>query len=539
MGIFRVFTRKTSMKSTSQVNILIVDDRPANLMALAETLAPLGQNVVKATSGEEALKHLLKQEFAVVLLDVQMPTMDGFELAKIIHSRPATSHTPILFITAISREEIYVLKGYSVGAVDYLVKPIVPEILLGKVAIFIDLFNKNNELKQQSELLRSANHELQEKEQEISRINHQKELILNAVGEGIYGIDSQGQTTFLNPAAAKMLGYTPEEVIGKPECLILTSEVMKNQNNASPSPICACLQDGSVHYNYEGKFQRKDGSCFPVEYISTPVLEEGKVVGAVINFKDITERRSIEQMKENFISFASHELRSPLTVIRGYLKLLTIETFAKNPEKANRMLEIALDSTQRMIQLVNDLLDVQRLSAGKFILNKKLCMADDLMQQAIDDVQILADKSEVILKVEPVSVEIWADANAIDLTLTNLLSNAIKFSPAKATVCLSAEVISDLEKLPRSRSVQSKIALPCLLFRIEDQGRGIPPEKLDIIFERFQQIHVSDSREKKGTGLGLAICQSVVQQHDGFIWAESILGQGSIFYFTLPLIDVP
>ncbi len=524
------------MQSTSQVNILIVDDRPANLMAVAETLAPLGQNIVKASSGEEALKYLLQQEFAVILLDVQMPTMDGFELAKIIHSRPATCHTPILFITAISREEMYVLKGYSVGAVDYLLKPIVPEILLAKVAIFIDLFNKNTELKQQTEKLRALNQALQEKEQEIRRINHQKELILNAVGEGIYGVDCQGQTTFLNPAAAQMLGYIPEEVIGKPECLILHTDFINNQNQASVCPICASLQDGSVHYNYDGQFQRKDGSCFPVEYISTPVLEQGKIVGAVITFKDITERRSIEQMKENFISFASHELRNPLILIHGPLDLLIRGTFDQQPEKAKQMLEFALQGTERMMELVNDILNIQRLNAGKFILNKKLCIASDLIQQAISDVQSLADQSEVMLKVDPVLVEIWADPNAIDLTLTNLLSNAIKFSPPHTTVCLSAEVIESPEGFPLL--FQSKISLPCLLFRIEDQGRGIPADKLEIIFERFQQIDMSNSREKRGSGLGLAICKSVVQQHDGFIWAESILDQGSIFYFTLPLIDM-
>lgn len=520
------------MKSTSQVNILIVDDRPANLMALAETLAPLGQNVVKANSGEEALKHLLQQEFAVILLDVQMPTMDGFDLAKIIHSRPASSDTPILFITAISREEMYVLKGYLVGAVDYLLKPIVPEILLAKVVIFIELFKKKEELKQQAEQLQAANKYLQEKEQEISRINHQKELILNAVGEGIYGVDSQGQTTFLNPAAAKMLGYTSEELIGKSECLILHTDFIRNENHGLLCPSCASLQDGSVH-NDEGQFQRKDGYSFPVEYISTPVLEQGKIVGVVITFKDITERRNIEQMKENFISFASHELRNPLTVILSSLKLLSIGIYAQNPEKAQRMLELALEETERMIQLVKDLLDVQRLTAGKFILNTKLCLASDLMQQAIHDVQSLADKSEVILKVDPVSVQVSADPKAIDLTLTNLLSNAIKFSPPHATVYLSAEVIESRERLPPR--FQSKISLPCLLFRIEDQGRGIPSDKLEIIFERFQQINVSDASEKKGSGLGLAICKSVVEQHGGLIWAESVLDQGSLFYFTLPI----
>lgn len=167
-------------------------------------------------------------------------------------------------------------------------------------------------------------------------------------------------------------------------------------------------------------------------------------------------------------------------------------------------------------------------AAGKFILNKKLCMVSELMQQVLDDVQSLVDKSEVILTVDPVSV----DPNAIELTLTLTRSSF----PHHATVCLSAEVMESPETW--ARSCQLKISLPCLLFRIKDQGRGIPVDKLDIIFERFQQIQVSDSSQKKGSRLGLAICKSVVLQHDGVIWAQSILGQGSTFYFTLPLIDV-
>ncbi|MBD2482116.1 response regulator [Planktothrix sp. FACHB-1365] len=523
------------MNNTSQVNILIVDDRPANLMAIAETLAPLGHNIVKASSGEEALKHLLQQEFAVILLDVQMPTMDGFDLATIIHSRPATCHTPILFITAINRDERYVLKGYSVGAVDYLLKPIIPEILLAKVSVFIDLFNKTTELKYRAEQLRIANQALQEKEQEIRRINHHHQLILDSVGEGIYGVDPQGQTTFLNPAATQMLGYTLEEVIGKQECLILHPDFKTNDESDSLCPICASLKDGSVHYSSESEFQRKDGSCFPVEYMSTPVLEKGKIVGAVITFKDITERLSIEEMKENFISFASHELRNPLIMIHGPLDLILRGTFDQQPEKVKQMLELALKGTERMMQLVNDILNIQRLNSGRFILNKNLCIASDLMQEAIHDVQSFADQSEVSLNVDPVSIQFWADPYAINLTLTNLVNNAIKFSPPHTTVYLSAEVIETPERFPLS--FQSKISFPCLLFTIKDQGRGIPTDKLEIIFERFQQIDMSGSRQKQGSGLGLAICKSVVEQHGGLIWAESVLNQGSIFYFTLPLID--
>lgn len=523
------------MKNISQVNILIVDDRSANLMALAETLAPLEQNVVMANSGEEALKHLLKQEFAVILLDVQMPTMDGFELAKIIHSRPATCHTPIVFITAISREQIYILQGYSVGAVDYLVKPIIPEILLSKVAFFIDLFNKNLELKKQAKQLQAANKALEEKQQEVAQVNHQKELILNAVGEGIYGVNSQGETTFLNPAASKMLGYTLAEVMGKHECLILHPQLINNGNFAANCLICASLQDGCIHFNYDGEFQRKDGSYFPVEYISMPMVEKGKIVGAVITFKDITERRNLEKMQEDFIAIASHELRNPVTLIYGNLDLLHRVNYDQKPEKAKKMLESAFHAADRLFKLTKNILDIQRLSTGKFILNKQLCLVADLIQQAINDVQSLAEKSEITLKFEPVFIQVLADANAIIQVITNLISNAIKFSITNTIISLSAEVIENQDKLPRSFPHQ--ISLPCLLFKCEDHGRGIPPDKLDIIFERFQQLDVSDAQSKGGSGLGLAICKSIVQQHDGFIWAESILGQGSIFYFILPLME--
>ncbi len=521
------------MKNVTKVNILIVDDQPANLMALAETLAPLSQNIITALSGEEALKHLLKQDFAVILLDVQMPTMDGFELAKIIHSRPATCHTPIVFITAISREQIYILQGYSVGAIDYLVKPIIPEILISKVTCFIDLFNKNLALKEQTKQLQAANIALQEKQEEISRINHQKELILNAVGEGIYGVNSQGETTFLNPAASKMLGYTLEEVMGKPECLILHPDLIHNDNISGKCPICTSLKDGCIHCDYEAKFQRKDGSYFPVEYISMPVVEKGKIIGAVITFKDITERCNLEKMKEDFIAIASHELRNPVTLIYGNLELLNRVNYQEKPEKAKKMLDAALQASNRLLKLTKNILDIQRLNTGKFILNKQICIVFDLMQQAINDVQSLADQYKIILKFEPVYTPVWADANALVQVITNLLSNAIKFSLPNTIVYLSAEVITNPDRVPQSCHTQ--LSLPSLLFKIEDQGRGIPPDKLEIIFERFQQLDVADARAKGGSGLGLAICKSIIKQHDGFIWVESILEQGSIFYFTLPL----
>jgi signal transduction histidine kinase len=170
------------------------------------------------------------------------------------------------------------------------------------------------------------------------------------------------------------------------------------------------------------------------------------------------------------------------------------------------------------VRLTNDILDVQRIESGKVTMKKKVCYVADLITQAIDVMQAMADKAGVTLAMGSVSACLWVDSDRIMQTLTNLLSNAIKFSPPGATVWLKAE---EQEKY--------------VLFQVKDQGRGIPSDKLESIFERFQQVDTSDARNHEGTGLGLAICRSIVQQHDGQIWVESALGEGSTFYFTLPL----
>jgi signal transduction histidine kinase len=265
-------------------------------------------------------------------------------------------------------------------------------------------------------------------------------------------------------------------------------------------------------------FQRKNGSIFPVEYICTPIREQGEIVGVVIAFKDITERQMVERMKDEFVSVVSHELRTPLTSIHGALRMLSSGLLDNQPAKGKRLLDIAVDSTDRLVRLTNDILDVQRIESGKVTMKKKVCYVADLITQAIDVMQAMADKAGVTLAMGSVSACLWVDSDRIMQTLTNLLSNAIKFSPPGATVWLKAE---EQEKY--------------VLFQVKDQGRGIPSDKLESIFERFQQVDTSDARNHEGTGLGLAICRSIVQQHDGQIWVESALGEGSTFYFTLPL----
>ncbi|MBR8833384.1 MAG: PAS domain-containing protein [Stigonema ocellatum SAG 48.90 = DSM 106950] len=272
-------------------------------------------------------------------------------------------------------------------------------------------------------------------------------------------------------------------------------------------------------YDIEYRIIRPDGSIRWIRDRAFPIKNEAGVVVRVAGIaEDITERHQIEQMKSEFIGIVSHELRTPLTAIRAALGLLNTGIYDKKPEKFKRMIEIASTDSDRLVRLVNDILDLERLESGRVVLQKKTCPAADLIQQAIEGVRVIANQQHITLKMHPSDAQVWAAGDAIIQALTNLLSNAIKFSPADSTITLSVQQQPD-----------------CVLFQISDQGRGIPPDKLEAIFVRFQQVDASDSRDKSGTGLGLAICRSIIDQHGGKIWAQSTVGMGSTFFFTLPL----
>lgn len=354
----------------------------------------------------------------------------------------------------------------------------------------------------------------------LERLSHQHELILNSAGEGIYGLNREGITTFINPAAAEMLGYQVDELQNQPMHEIVchsTSEgiVYSWQEN----PIYQTIQTGEVHHVTNEIFCHKDKTNFPVEYVSTPIWEQQQIVGAVVIFKDITERQIVDRMKDEFISVVSHELRTPLTSIRSAIGMLSSGRLDPQSSKSQRLLEIAFNNSNRLVRLINDILDLERIKSGRVTMVKENHNAADVMVDAVSVVQSMADKANIKLSVTPISIQLWIDRDRIIQTLINLLSNAIKFSPPQTTVSLDAFVQKDGK----------------IMFRVRDRGRGIPPDNLQTIFDRFQQVDASDSRDRGGTGLGLAICRSIVRQHDGQIWVESVLGQGSTFCFTLPI----
>jgi len=343
------------------------------------------------------------------------------------------------------------------------------------------------------------------------RLAGQNALILNTAAEGIYGVDAHGYTTFVNPAAAEMLGYAAEDLPGRPYEATLLS-------GGPEDPIRGALLSGEPRTVRDATFRGASGQRFPVEFTCTPILEDGRIAGAVITFRDVTERREVDRMKDEFISVVSHELRTPLTAIRGSLGLLAAGKAGEVPERGRRMLEIAVQNTDRLIRLINDILDLERIESGKVAMETAPVDAATLAHQAAEVMQPMADRAAVALFVDAAPVRLVADADRILQVLTNLISNAVKFSPEGGRVDV---------RVARGEGVAR--------FAVADRGRGIPADRLESIFERFQQVDSSDSRQKGGTGLGLAICRTIVTQHGGEIWAESTPGEGSTLRFTLPL----
>jgi two-component system sensor histidine kinase VicK len=366
--------------------------------------------------------------------------------------------------------------------------------------------------------------EQQEVEDELILMRRQRELILTAVGDGIYGMDLEGKLSFINPAAAKMLGYLADELRGKDiHELIHHSHADGTQHSKANCPILVGMRHREGVRIRDDVFWRKDGATIPVEYIASPLIDEGQIAGMVVAFQDVSERRRLEKMKDEFISTVSHELRTPLTSLRASLGLISSGSLDKRPEKQKQMLEVAIGNCDRLVRLVNDILDFDRVEKGGMPLHLEVLPASDLLRRAADVENDAALKAQITFRFDaPAKVLVNVDQERILQVLSELVSNAIKFSPPQTIIKLGAQVVS-------SESGTDEV---CIM--VEDQGRGIARDNLDIIFERFQQGDASDSRALGGTGLGLAICRRLVQQHGGRIWVESEPGKGSRFLFTVP-----
>ncbi|QAT88481.1 response regulator/sensory box histidine kinase [Corallococcus coralloides] len=630
--------RPQEAAATPRAAILMVDDHPANLLALEAILEPLGQDLVKATSGEEALKQLLQRDFAVILMDVQMPGLDGFQTAALIKQRERTRTIPIIFLTALSRDAAHVFKGYAHGAVDYLLKPFDPEILRSKVSVFVDLFLKEQQLQRQAALLRQRDREALERQSalryrrlteslpepmwaaradgaltyanrawrdytghhegyelslssfllDVHPVDRERmrsvwsDGVVQAQGssqefrlrrkDGVYRWhlaravpehDEHGQlvgwlaiatdiddkrraeealgrfkTTldatldcvlmftpdtltlaYANAGAAKQLSASVEELVG-----LSVLEVESAFDETGFRKLLAPLMSGTLpSQTYSTNHRRRDGSEVPVEVVLQYVAE-GEGPGRFISVaRDITERQRAEtalrlasEAKDAFLAAASHELRTPLAAAKGHAHLALLKLGGQTEAGPGKSLQIINRQIDRMAKLVEDLLDISRLQAGRLSLELEPFDLSQLVLETRDRMAVLSQTHE--LKVEvPEHLEGTWDRGRLDQVLTNLLSNAIRYSPEGGQVLVRLVAEGD-----------SGVHLS-----VKDQGVGIPSEKQRLIFERFGRAHGS---KYGGLGLGLTISQGIVEQHGGRIWAESTgtVGQGSTFNVWLP-----
>ena len=371
-----------------------------------------------------------------------------------------------------------------------------------------------------------------EAEEALHLATRQRELILESVGDGIFGIDLDGKVTFINEAGASTLGYAPERITGRDlHELIHHSHADGTPYSRSTSPILQALRRAEPIRMRDEVFWRRNGSAIQVEYSANPLLEDGRVSGMVVAFQDVSERRRLERMKDEFISTVSHELRTPLTSLRASLGLIQSGALAKRPEKQQQMVEMAIGNCDRLTRLVNDILDFDGAEKRRLPLNREPVEAIDLLRRAADVAHGAATQARMEFRIDAKASPVFADSERVMRVLNELVTNAIKFSPPGTIIQLSAQDVAG------SGPDGSVSAAKEVCFTIADQGRGIAPEKLERIFEPFHQGDASDSRALGGTGLGLALCRSIVEQHGGRIWAESELRNGSRFLFTLPAAE--
>jgi PAS domain S-box-containing protein len=569
--IFKEVTRVLHQTDPINAKILVVDDDPQFLATVRTLLHPWGLQVTTLETPNQFWETLEAATPDLLVLDIKMPGISGIELCQVVRNDVRWGGLPIMVLTAYTDANT-VRQVFAAGADDFISKPIVgPELVsriinrLERLKLLQNIASRHhNDVagRQNSEsALRKVKDELEmrvaERTAELvsvnerlrSELNERKQIeealrvsqvrfagILDIADDAVISVDGRQQITLFNQGAEKIFGYTAQEAIGQPLNMLLPMRFAAAHRQHVVDFTTSPSDARRMGERREIFGRRKNGEEFPAEASISKLQLNGETVFTVI-LRDTSDRKVIERMKDEFISIVSHELRTPLTSIHGSLGMLASGLLDAEPETGKRLLDIAVDSTERLIRLLNDVLDVERIESGKVTMDRQNCDVEDLMTNAVNVMQAMAEKFGVTLAIAPLSANVWADRDRVIQTLTNLLSNAIKFSPQGTIIQIKAERIGKNKTTKKHilKHLPPHHPIPYILFTVHDQGRGIPPSKLETIFERFQQVDASDSRNHEGTGLGLAICRSIVQQHGGAIWVESEIGQGSTFYFTLPV----
>ena len=487
---------------TPKADILAIDDTPENLALLSQMLTEKGYKVRSVTKGSTAIRGAKAAPPDLILLDVKMPEMNGYEVCQHLKADSRTANIPVIFISALG-DVFDKVKAFQAGGVDYITKPFQVEEVLARLDTHLTIRNLQIQLQAQNAQLQK---EIAEKTAAEDKFAKAFRACPNPMAIANY---QSGSLLEVNQSFLQMSGYSPGEIIGNSIDRVYSTSALEKYQQA----LAMAELKGSV-CNQELEFKPKSGQIKTV-LLSLELIELGGDKCTLQIMNDITERKRLEN---EFISLVSHELRTPMTSTIGALDLLNSGQLETLSDRGKQILQIAIRNIERLIRLVNDILDLERMKLGKIAIEPVQCDLQPLLVQATETMQAMADKAKVKLFLEPYSLWLQVDPDRILQTLTNLLSNSIKFTEPGGIVKLSATIKSDR----------------CHII-VQDTGRGIPADKLESIFERFQQVDASDSRSKGGTGLGLAICRHIVERHNGKIWVESVLGKGSTFHIDLPM----
>ncbi len=529
------------------INILLVDDEPANLLVLETVLEDPGYRLVRAASGSQALLALMEQEFAVLVLDIRLPDMTGFELAAAIKQRRKTSGVPIIFLTAYYDKDQHALEGYETGAVDFLNKPVNPAVLKSKVSVFADLHRKNRAIAQANVALLNEVHERRRAEQQLRELNDTLEqrviertealrqsddklqTMMSSITDGLLMLDGALRFTYCNEQGARLLGKQVQALLGARVRDLLPSSVADPFEDGCRRSI-ETRQAVSFEAFHPAPLNRWfECRCYPLEdHLS-------------VYFHDVTDRRDVEvqreqllaaehaartevervaQAKDQFLASLSHELRTPLAAIQGWANVL--QGSAVDAPTLRRGIEAISSSARAQARLVDDLLDVSRIVSGKLTMSFEVVALNEVAASAAEAARPAAQGTDVTLELrlaDDVSTDVVGDKLRLRQIVSNLVTNALKFTPAGGTVTITTAVGDELVKLS-----------------VIDTGSGIAADFVPHLFERFTQADASDARVHGGLGLGLSIVKNLVELHGGSVAAASAgKGQGARFDVRLPV----
>ncbi len=489
------------------VNILIVDDRIENIIALEALLQGNDIKIFSTTSPNEGLKLAWANDMAIALVDVQMPEMDGFEFVETLKLNPRTKDIMVIFVTAISKETKYALRGLGTGAVDYLYKPLDPAVTVAKVDSFIQLARFQAEIKQKNAELENF------------------AVVVKNSADIICVVEPQSLTLkSVNPAIEKIMGFKPDDVKGKS----IINFAVEDYKHAFALKLNDIINNNIVSSVFDYQFAANNNKIIWAE--CRVAFQNNELF---INISNISTQKHFElqlikakekaeyskKVKETFLANMSHELRTP---VNGIVGLTTLLRYTELSEQQSSMINLLEISSQSLLGVINDVLDISKMEAGKFSIIRSANNLHDIIRSVYGLLKFKADKqnTEFILQIDSnVPVSIMVDSLRLNQILMNLLSNAIKFTRS-GYVKLKVAVIEQTADQAH------------LKFSVEDSGIGIPESKLAIIFDSFEQAEDDTSNKYGGTGLGLAIVKRLIELKGGELNVSSQAGKGSIFTFT-------